>query len=423
MSTASLTYPESLPDQPRLAADRAENLLRNFCIVAGIAAVLMVIGLFLDDSPGKSRFLFSYLFGYVLCLDISLGALFWVLIHHVADAGWSTVIRRIFENMTRTLVVLAGLFLPIAISVLAEDGGLYKWADAEACASDPLWQKKQAYLNPVFFIFRFAVFFAIWLAYSITLRKWSLQQDETGDVRLSRSMQWLAPSGVLLLGLTATFTAFDLIMSLNYTWFSTIFGVYFWAGGIRGSMTTCILIVLALRSAGYLRNTVTSEHLHDMGKLMFGFTVFWTYIAFSQYFLIWYGNIPEETQWYARRREGDWFFMSIFLPICYFVIPFFLLLPRANKRNPLTIGIASAWILFFHMYDLYWQIQPELSDRVGGAVKGEIPLRMTDLASVVMFLSILGICTLWGLKQYPIIPIRDPRLQESIHFENDEFGD
>src|SRR5262249_48855234 len=152
-----------------------------------------------------------------------------------------------------------------------------------------------------FFLSRLALYFSVWLGYSITMRYWSTQQDIVGGAILSRKMQWWAPSGVGLLGVTATFFAFDIIMSLQYSWFSTIFWVSFWTGSFRGSLATCVLIVLALHRAGYLRNTITVEHLHDIAKLMFGFTVFWAYIAFSQYFLIWYGNMPEETQYYMLR--------------------------------------------------------------------------------------------------------------------------
>jgi hypothetical protein len=224
--------------------------------------------------------------------------------------------------------------------------------------------------------------------------------------------------------LTATFTAFDLIMSLNYTWFSTIFGVYFWAGGIRSSLALIILITLGLRSAGYLRNTITREHLHDMGKLTFGFTVFWTYIAFDQYFLQWYGNMPEEVQFFRNRRVGTWYHMSVILPLGYFVVPFLILLPRGNKRNPKIMAFVASWILFFHCYDQYWQIMPEMlkptvhDDPISG-----IQFHWTTIASLLFFGGLLMTCLFNGWKKAPMIPVGDPRLDESIHFENDEFGD
>jgi hypothetical protein len=244
------------------------------------------------------------------------------------------------------------------------------------------------------------------------MRNWSTEQDRVGGGTLTVTMQWWAPSGVALLGLTATFFAFDTIMSLQYTWFSTIFGVYFWAGGIRGSLATGVLIVLALRNAGYLRNTITMEHLHDVAKLMFGFTVFWTYIAFAQYFLIWYGNVPEETQFYLLRRNGAWYTMSMLLPVLYFVAPFFLLLPRAHKRSPFWLAVASGWILVMHAYDLYWQILPHLHTDT-------IHFHWLDVAAPVCMFSVLLLSTVWGFQRLPLIPIRDARLGETIGYENE----
>ena len=243
------------------------------------------------------------------------------------------------------------------------------------------------------------------------MRRWSTKQDYVGGIALTRKMRWWAPSGVALLGLTTTFFAFDILMSLQYTWFSTIFGVYFWAGGIRGSLATCVLVVLALRSAGYLRSTITMEHLHDVGQMMFGFTVFWTYIAFAQYFLIWYANVPEETQFYLLRRNGAWNAMSILLPILYFVVPFFMLLPRAHKRSPRWLAFISVWILVMHAYDLYWQIMPVLHNDT-------LHFHYLDVAAPVCLFGVLLLYTLWGLQRLPLIPIRDARLNESIGYEN-----
>jgi hypothetical protein len=261
-------------------------------------------------------------------------------------------------------------------------------------------------------LLRLAFYFGVWIAYSVAMRNWSTRQDLVGGSTLTRKMQWWAPSGIALLGLTTTFFAFDVVMSLQYTWFSTIFGVYFWVGGIRGSLATCVLIVLSLHSAGYLRNTITMEHLHDVAKLMFGFTVFWAYIAFAQYFLIWYGNMPEETQFYLLRRNGAWYPASILLPILYFVVPFFMLLPRAHKRSPAWLAIIAMWVLLMHAFDLYWQIMPTLH-------QDTIHFHWMDVAAPVFLFGVLLLSTVWGLQRLPLIPIRDARLNESIGYENE----
>lgn len=411
--TPPLSYPEGLPDPvaplTRDAVAKGARVLLGVLIVTGLT---LLVGLFVNAK----QFFHSYSFGYVLALDVALGALFWVLVHHVSDAGWSVGLRRVFENMTRAIPVLAVLFVPVLIGTFT--GNLHAWYGF-VHGDEPtdehlkhLWHVKHIYFATPFLLARLALYFGVWIAYSVAMRRWSSKQDSVGGVALTRKMQWWAPSGVALLGLTSTFFAFDILMSLQYTWFSTIYGVYFWVGGIRGSLATCVLIVLALRSAGYLRNTITMEHLHDVAKLMFGFTVFWAYIGFAQYFLIWYGNMPEETQFYLLRRNGAWYELSILLPILYFVVPFFMLLPRAHKRSPFWLALASAWILLMHAYDLYWQIMPVLH-------QSDVHLHWLDFAAPVFMFGVLIGATCWGFLKVPLIPIRDARLNEAIGYENE----
>jgi len=409
----SLTYPQGLPDSvapvPNDAVTSGVRILFALLIATGL---LLVVGVLTDAK----QFFFSYLFGYVFALDIALGALFWVLIHHVADAGWSVGLRRVFENMNRAILPLTVLFLPVLIGIFT--GNLYAWYDfihgpepSEAHLRH-LWHVKHIYFSTAFLLARLALYFGVWIAYSVAMRNWSVRQDSAGGAVLTRRMQWWAPSGIVLLGLTSTFFAFDFLMSLQYSWFSTIFGVYFWVGGIRGSLSTCVLLVLTLRTLGYLRNTITMEHLHDAAKLMFGFTIFWAYIGFAQYFLIWYGNVPEETQFYLLRRNGSWYTLSVLLPVLYFVVPFFMLLPRAHKRSPFWLALVSAWILIMHAYDLYWQIMPVLH-------QDTVHLHWLDIAAPVFMFGILLAATGWGFLKLPLIPIRDARLNETIRYENE----
>jgi hypothetical protein len=274
------------------------------------------------------------------------------------------------------------------------------------------WHVKHVWFAAPFLVARLAIYFSVWIVYSRLMRKWSEEQDSAGGAALTLKMRWWAPSGTLLLGLTTTFFAFDILMSLQYSWFSTIYGVYFWVGGIRGSMSLAVLIVIAMHSRGLLRDTITMEHLHDVGKLMFGFTVFWAYIAFSQYFLIWYGNMPEETQFYLLRRNGTWYEASILLPILSFGVPFFLLLPRANKRSPRTMALAAAWVLLMHAFDLYWQILPVLH-------RDTIRFDWLDVVAPVFMLCVVLLAVMRGLEHAPLIPIRDAYLNEAIGYENE----
>ena len=409
------TYPPGLPDDVSPLGDRAAGAFRTLLFLLVLAALVLVVGAV--NAGTRRQFFFSYLFGYVFALDVCLGALFWVLIHHVADAGWSVGLRRVYENLTRGLLPLALLFIPVVVGIYTDNlHNWYAFVSGPEPAADTheyhQWHVKHIYYAAPFFIARMALYFAVWLGYSAAMRRWSLRQDAEGGAALTRRMQWWAPSGVLLLGLTSTFFAFDLLMSLQYTWFSTIFGVYFWAGGIRGSLSAAVLLVLALRAGGHLRRTVTMEHLHDAAKLMFGFTVFWAYIAFSQYFLIWYGNVPEETQYYLLRRNGAWYPLSILLPVLSFVVPFFLLLPRANKRNPVMLALAAALILFMHAFDLYWQVMPVLH-------QDTVHLHWLDVAAPVFTSAVVLLAAVHGLQTAPLIPVRDARLNETIGYENE----
>ena len=410
----NLVYPPGLPDDVSPLGGRVSGALKIcIAVMAVTGATLLVYGLTADDTK---QLFHSYLFGYVLALDISLGSLFWVLIHHVADAGWSAGLRRVYENLTRAIVPMGFLIIPVLVGIYS--GNLHDWYGfvSQPEPEEPhllhQWHVKHAYFSAPFFAVRIALYFSIWFVYSTALRRWSIKQDALGGSIFTRKMQRWAPSGMLLLGLTSTYFAFDLLMSLQYTWFSTIFGVYFWVGGIRGSLSFAVLLVLAFRASGHLRNTITIEHLHDAAKLMFGFTVFWAYIAFSQYFLIWYGNVPEETQYYLLRRNGAWYEASIALPIVNFAIPFFLLLPRASKRNPIALAFSAGWILLGHGFDLYWQILPVLH-------RDTIHLHGLDAIAPLFGLSVLSFSATRGMQQSPLIPIRDARLNESIGYEND----
>lgn len=407
-------YPAGLPDRVAPLGAAAAGTARALTGVALAAGAALVAGWVTVTDP--KQFYHSYLFGYVFALDIALGALFWTMIHHVSDAGWSVGLRRVFENISRAILPLTVLFIPVLVGTFNRD--LHAWygfvhdAQPEEGHLRHLWHVKHLYFGTPFFLARLAVYFAVWIAYSVAMRSWSAAQDAVGGAALTRKMQWWAPSGVALLGLTSTFFAFDILMSLQYSWFSTIFGVYFWVGGIRGALATCVLLVLALRAAGLLRNTITVEHLHDVAKIMFGFTVFWAYIAFAQYFLIWYGNVPEETQFYLLRRNGGWYAMSMLLPVLYFAVPFFMLLPRAHKRSPAWLAVICTWLLVMHAYDLYWQVMPVLH-------QDTIRFHWLDVAAPVGTFAVLLLSAVRGFMRLPLIPVRDARLGETIGYENE----
>lgn len=395
---------------------------------ATLAGVLLFPG---GVQVGVKQFGYSYLVAFMYLSSLLLGSLFWVMIHHLTAAGWSVVLRRLWENNTRALPILLLLSAPVITLIPT----LYKWADPNAyqhgvhgtvqVAQDPLWLEKQPWLSPSFFIARLLGYFAIWIYLSTRLADRSQAQDTTGDSSHNIPMSNMSSWGMVLLALTTSFFVFDMMMSLDYHWFSTIYGVYFWAGSINCAMASMVLTVLTLRSFGILKNTITIEHLHDMGKIMFGFTVFWTYIGFSQFFLYWYANIPEETLWYQHRRiggafDGNWNSVSWFLFLGRFVIPFFWLLPRSAKRNPTRLAIAAVWIMFMHYVDLYWQIMPNYQnshDHPSG-VDG-VHLHWMDVTTWIMAVSLAALFVVarqWPAR--PLIPTGDSKLNESIHHVN-----
>ncbi|HEV7671033.1 MAG TPA: quinol:cytochrome C oxidoreductase [Thermoanaerobaculia bacterium] len=376
-----------------------------------IGLVLAVVGLGASLAYGaaspaaRPQLWHSWLVGALFVLSIALGGLFFVLIHHSTQAGWSVVVRRIGENAMATIPFLALLFVPLIFGM----GDLFPWSHADAVAKDPLLLHKQAYLNRTFFLIRTLAFFAIWSGLALRLNSLSRLQDRTGDHDLTRRMRKMSAPGLILFALSVTFFAFDWVMSLDPHWYSTIFGVYFYAGAVMAFFAFLALVAIGQRDL--LARVLNAEHLHDIGKLLFAFLVFWAYMAFSQFLLIWYANLPEETGFFAQRLAGSWRPVSVALTLGHFIVPFFFLLPRTVKRNPKALGIAAVWLLAMHALDLYWLVMPSL--HVGG-----ITLSWLDVATLVgscgVFLAAFG----WSLGRQALVPLRDPRLPESITFEN-----
>jgi hypothetical protein len=381
----------------------------------GAVGLLACVVLGYVEHDGWRRFYHSYLANFLFFLSIALGGLFFVLIQHLTRAGWSVSTRRIAEAIAATLLVLAVLATPIAISVVVQNGQLYPWA-RPAASLDPLTLAKRPFLNPAFFIARLAVYFAFWVGAAVWYRRMSLKQDQSGDAELTSRMQAFSAPAMVIYAITVTLAAFDLLMSLDPHWYSTIFGVYFFAGSAVAIYAAIIAIVHLLQHKGMLRQSVTAEHYHDLGKFLFGFLFFWGYIAFSQYMLIWYANIPEETAWLRRHGmttvSGDmtaWTGVCVAMLIGGLLVPFAGLLSRHVKRNRGAATFWAIWLLAFHYLDLYWLVMPQA---------GKLRPSLMDLAALV------GIGGIWIaalarlLARHPLRPVRDPRLEESLAFEN-----
>jgi hypothetical protein len=358
-------------------------------------------------EDGLRRFYHSYLTNFAYFLSLSLGALFFVTLHHLVRAGWSVVVRRFAEAIAANVWWLAVLAIPVVLGMRH----LYHWSDPAALAHDPILQGKQAYLNPVFFVIRLVVYFAVWGYLARYFYKKSVEQDTSRNLMLTVQMERKSGLAMVLFALTTAFASYDLLMSLDPYWYSTMFGVYYFAGSVVGFFSLMPIVTHLVQRSGRLTHAITVEHYHDMGKLIFAFTTFWAYIAFSQYMLIWYASLPEETIWYLRRQTGSWAGVSWLLLFGHFVVPFMGLLPRFVKRNPRMLVVPAAWMLVMHWMDIYWLVMPQMSPE-------GVPFSLMDLTC---FLALGGLCataTIRRLAGRSLVPEGDPRLAESLVFES-----
>lgn len=351
------------------------------------------------------HFAFSYLFAFTFYFTISLGALFWTMVHHAVDAEWSVVMRRQLENIACLLLTLAVLFVPMVFVAP------YVWTWMQpAHAHDALLLEKAAYLNKPFFWGRAVVYFAFFVSAAYMLRGLSVAQDRDGAARFTVWNRRVSFGGAIPFALCLTFSVVDWLMGLDYKWFSTMWGVYVFAGAALSSLCVLTLVVTALRQAGHLQ-VVSLEHYHILGKLILSFTIFWAYISFSQYMLIWYSNIPEETTYFLIRNTESWHALSTFLVVGHFFVPFLLLLPGFGKKKPKFLCGVAVWILLMHLLDLYIVVMPALHPY------GMRP-SLLDVSCLLTMGFFLAAVFLKQLGDSPLFPVRDPRLEKSIRLQN-----
>lgn len=396
--------PTLRPEQATIPPGHAWNRIP---LIAGAIAVLGAVVCAILGMGNPKQFFFSWLVSFLFFTSLALGALFWVLIQYAAQGGWGIVLRRIGETVFTLIPLMAVLFVPVVFGL----HDLYEWTHHEAVESDALLQWKSPYLNVPFFLIRAALFFAIWSFIALFYYRGSRSQDATGDRSVSARLRKFAGPCIIVLALTQSFAAIDWIMSLTPHWYSTMFGVYFFAGSFVGFIALLSIAAVAMRGAGLLDTVISVEHLHDVGKLLFGFTAFWAYIAFSQFFLIWYANLPEETIWFRPRMEGSWLTVSVLLMAGHFGVPFFYLMGRDVKRRGSTLALGGAWLLTMHFVDIYWQVMPTLHP------EGFSP----SILDVAAFLTVGGCFVAaagWLMRRQALVPLRDPRLAESLAFEN-----
>lgn len=358
------------------------------------------VGYFLHHE----QFFFSYLVNFAFFSSIALASLFFVLIQHLTRSVWSVALRRIPETFASYFYIWALFLIPIILGLHT----LYHWSHAELMATDPVLQGKAPYLNTPFFIIRQIIYFSVWSFFGYRMYQKSVEMDDTADWGLQTLLRRTSGPGLFLFTITSAFASFDWLMTLDPHWYSTIFGVYYFAMSFQGLFATLILVVMFLWSRGILTNTIQKGHIYDLGVQLFGFTVFYAYIAFSQFLLIYYGNIPEETVWYLERLNGGYEYLAYFYFIGRFVIPFIVLLPKRAKSNYKIITTISVLILVSHLVELYWIVMPVLHHHGFHF----------DWITITSFFGLGGIFLglfFYRFKQNKMIPVNDPRLGDSLN--------
>lgn len=369
-------------------------------LMVGLAALLAcAAGAFVNPA----QFYRSYLSAYVFWLGIPLGCLAIVMLHHLSGGAWGVVIRRILESGSRTIPLMALMFLPLLLGL--EE--LYVWARPEAVAQDEILQHKAPYLNVPFFLVRAAIYFAAWSGLAWVLSRWSREQDLDPDVSKMRRFQLLSAPALVVMVLTVTFSSVDWLMSLEPHWFSTIYGALVLAGDALGAFALVIAAALWLARRPPLSEALSAVHLHDLGKLLFAFVMVWAYFAFSQFLIIWAGNLPEEIPYFLRRLQGGWEWVGIGIVVLHFILPFMLLLPRATKRNTHLLMRVALLLVAMRFVDTYWMTSAAFNETLS-------QIHWMDLAAPV------GLGGLWlfvfthQLKKMPLLPLGDPYLQEAL---------
>ena len=377
-----------------------KGLQSKLLLAGGIGAALCVVGFAIDPA----QFVRSLLPAYMWMLSITLGSLALAMVHQVSGGAWGVVIRRILGAASRTLPLLTVLFIPIALSLRS----LYPWADETHLAGDPILQWKQPYLNVPFFLARAAFYFAVWNGIAYLLNKWSVEQDATGDPTIPRKMQILSAGGLLAYGLTITFASFDWLMSLEPHWFSTMYGVLIMGGQALSAMAFAIVVLSWLARREPLHGLISPNHFHDLGNLMLGFTMLWTYFGFSQYLIIWAANLPEETEWYIHRTGHGWQILAITLVVFHFAVPFLVLLSRAVKRQGSVLGRVAAGLLVMRFVDLFWLSAPAF------APEGGFHLHWLDILVPLSLAAVWLGFFVYQLRGRALLPLYDPEFTEAL---------
>ncbi|HTP43227.1 MAG TPA: hypothetical protein VMJ13_01615 [Candidatus Acidoferrum sp.] len=399
----SSSRPIALSEELKWRMDRVQRV-GSICGVAGLALLILFS---FHNADTRTQFFRSYLFAFVFWLVIPLGCQAILMMHHLTGGWWGYPIRRLLEAGTRTVAVMAILFLPL----LAGVSSLYDWAKPAVVAADPLLRYKRPYLNPGFFTVRAVIYFVIWIGLAWALNKWSREQDETGDPSIENRFEALSGPGLILWGIAITFAAIDWVMSLEPHWFSTIYGMIFMIISALTGMSFVIFVESRLSEHEPLRESVTPAQYNDQGNLMLAFVMLWAYLSYSQFLIIWSGNLKEEIPWYITRAFGGWGAVAVILMVLHFGVPFLLLLQRSVKRKLARLSLVAGLLIVLSLCDMYWLIVPAFQPKGPG-------IHAMDVLAVLGIGGIWLAAYFWQLKKMPLLPLRDPRFAGELEHQH-----
>ena len=368
-------------------------------LIGGLGMVALVSGALMSTR----QFLQSYLFAYVFWIDFALGCLALFMLNHLVSGGWGFVIQRLVEAGMRTLPLMGLLFIPVLLGM----SSLYSWVSPERVNAGHEVHIWNAYLNVPFFVARTIIYFVLWIGNSWILSRWSKEQDASTDPRPTQRILLLSAPGLLVYVLTVSFASVDWVMSLEPGWFSTIYGFMFVVGQVLGSLALVVVSLRLLAEYPPLSRIVTSRHLHHLGNLLLTFVILWAYMAYSQYIIIWSGNLPDENSWYLRRLAPGWSTLGLCIVIVHFFLPLVLLLFRRTKRSIGPLSAIAVVILFMRLADTFWVVSQAFSP-------DHFRLHWLDLLAPIAVGGVWIFVFAGQLKRRSLIPLHDPRFVVSL---------
>ncbi len=383
---------------PTTTAPTDLNRLQTRCLLVGVVVSILCImgGVFNAD-----QFFRSYLFAFVFWLGVGSGCLAALMLYHLVGGNWGFISRRLLEAGARTLPFMAVLAIPVLIGMHS----LYRWTNPEVLAHDSVIQGKTWYLNVPFFIGRMVLYFVVWGILAYRLSSWSAEQDRTGDPGIKERLKSISGPGLLAHCFVITFSIIDWIMSLQPDWFSTIFGMIFIVGQVLSALSLVVIILMMLSDQPPFAAALKPQHFHDLGNLMLTFVILWAYTSFSQFLLIWSGNLQDENPWYLRRLYHGWGYIAVLLVVFHFALPFLVLLTRYVKRNGRLLAMLSAAIIVIRIVDLYWNVEPAFH-------ADYFFFHWLDLAAPIALGGLWLALFAWQLKSRPLIPLHDDRIED-----------